>query len=84
MDNDTGEKDEGQWAPSFITLNGWVDWDKKMETMMDSADARKLLDDIIVSLPTHRRADIDEEITYSDLSERVHHLKIMTRIKAVK
>ena len=37
-----------------------------METMMDSADAKRLLDDIIESLPTHRRAVIDEEITYSD------------------
>ena len=62
-----GEKDKKkQWSPSFVTLNGWVDWDKKMETMMDSADARKLLEDIIVILPTHRRAVIDEEITYSD------------------
>ena len=52
-----------------------------METMMDSADAKRLLDDIIESLPTHRRAVIDEEIAYSDLSERVHHLKIMIKIK---
>ena len=46
-----------------------------METMMGSANARKLLNDFIVSLPTHRRAVIDEEITHSDLSESVHHLK---------
>ena len=60
----------------------WVEWDKKMETMMDSANARKLVNDIFESLPTHRRAVSDEEIACSDLSERVHHLKIMLRIKA--
>ena len=81
MENDATEKDKGQWSPSFITLNGWVGWDIKMETMMDSADAKRLLDDIIESLPTHRRKVIDEEITYSDLNERVHHLKIMIKIK---
>ena len=81
MENDTGEKDKGQWSPSFITLNGW-DVDRKMETMMDSADARKLSDNSTESLPAHRRAVIDEEITYSDLIEKVHHLKIMIRIKA--
>ena len=53
-----------------------------METMMGSADARTLLDDIIESLLAHRRAVIDEEITYSDLIERLHHLKIVIRIKA--
>ena len=47
-----------------------------------SADAKRLLDDIIECLLAHRRAVIDEEITYSDLSERVHHLKMMIRIKA--
>ena len=46
---------------------------------MDSADARRLLDNIIESLPALRRAVIDEEITYSDLSERVHHLTIVIR-----
>ena len=25
MENDGGEKEKGQWTPSFITLNGWVD-----------------------------------------------------------
>ena len=38
MENETGER--GQWTPSFISLNGWVDRDRKMETMMDSAIAR--------------------------------------------
>ena len=33
------------------------------------------------SLPKRRRAVINEEITYSDLSERVHHMKIMIKIK---
>ena len=51
-----------------------------METMMDGA-AKRLLDDIIESLPAHRRAVIDEEITYSDSLERVHHLKVMINIK---
>ena len=76
------ERFKGQWSPSFITLNGWVVWEKKIETMMGSADARKRLKDIFESLPSHGRAVIDEEITYSDLSERIHHLKIVIRIKA--
>ena len=53
---------------------------QKMETMMDSVTARKLEDGIITSLPTHGRAVIDQEVTYSDLSERVHHLTIMIKI----
>ena len=53
-----------------------------METTTGTADARKLLDKIIESLPAHRRADIDEEITYSGLSDRLHHLKIVIRIEA--
>ena len=65
-----------------MSLNGWVDWDKKMETMMDSMAAEKLVGSIITSLPTQRRAVIDEEVTCSDLSERVHHLKILIRIKS--
>ena len=81
MENDAGEKGKGQRSPSSITLNGWVDWDRKMETMMDSADAKKLLCETFGSLPAHRRKVIDEEITYSDLSETVHHLKIMERGK---
>ena len=36
MDKEVGGYERGQWSPSFISLNGWVDWDKKMETMMDS------------------------------------------------
>ena len=27
------ERYKEQWSPSFIALNGWVDWYKKMETM---------------------------------------------------
>ena len=30
---------------------------------------------------THRRAVRDEEVTYSDLSDRVRHLKILIKIK---
>ena len=52
-----------------------------MEAMTDSADAKQLLDDIFHSLPAHRRKVIDYEITYSDLRDRVSHLKIMIRIK---
>ena len=48
---------------------------------MDSMAARKLVEGIITSLPTHRRAVTDEEVTYSDLSGRVHHLKILIKIK---
>ena len=62
--NDVGESERGQRN----TLNGWVDWDRKMETVMETADARRLLDNVISSLPAHRRAFIDEEVTYSDLS----------------
>ena len=65
----------------FISLNVWVDWDKKMETMMDSMAARKLSEGIITSLPTHRRAVTDEEATYSDLSDRVHHTEIWIKVK---
>ena len=32
------------------------------------------------SLPSHRRALTDEEPTFSDLWERVRHMKIMIRI----
>ena len=46
MDNDATEKVREQWSPSYITLNGWVNWDRTMETMMDSADAKKLLGEI--------------------------------------
>ena len=50
--------------------------------MMDSVDAKKLLGEIFDGLPAHRRKEI-EEITYLDLGERVHHLKIMIKIKPV-
>ena len=53
-----------------------------MENMMDSADARKFIDNIISSLLAHGRAVIDEEITYSDLHARVHPSKIMITIQA--
>ena len=75
-----GDKHKGQWSSAFIKLNGWVDWDKKMETMMDSANAGKILKKILESLPSHRRAIIDEKTIYSDLSERIHHLKIVIKI----
>ena len=81
MEIEVGGCGRGKWTPSFISLNGWVDWDTKMETMMDSMAAGKLVESIITSLPTHGRAVADEEVTYSDLSEGVHHLKILIRIK---
>ena len=56
MEHDTGGGERGQWTPSFISLNGWVDWDRKMETMMDSMTARKWVDSIITNLPTHRKS----------------------------
>ena len=62
----TLERRQGAVVAIFHYLNGWVDWDKKMETMMDSAIAKRLLDAIIESFPAHRRAVIHEEITYSD------------------
>ena len=34
-----------------------------MDTMVDSADAKKLLGEIFENLPTHRRRVIDEETT---------------------
>ena len=49
--------------------------------MMDSMAAIKLVEGIITSLPKHGRAVIDEEVTHSDLSERVRHLKILIKIK---
>ena len=36
----------------------------------------------ITDLPSHRRSVIDQDITLSDLSERIHHLQIVIRIKA--
>ena len=47
MENEVGGYERGQWSPLFISLNGWADWDKKMETMMDSMAARKLVEGII-------------------------------------
>ena len=41
MESDLGEKHKGHWSPSSITFDGWVDCDRKMETMMDSADAER-------------------------------------------
>ena len=79
MENEVRGHERGHWSPSFMSLNGWVDWDKKMKTMMDSMAARKMVEGTIPNLPTHRRAVIDEEVTYSDLSERVHHLKILIK-----
>ena len=64
-----------------IMLIGSVEWDTKLETMLDSAAARRMLAETLDGLPTHRRALIDEERTLSDVSERVHHMKIMIRIK---
>ena len=32
----------GQWSPPLTFLNGWVDWGKKMEAMMDRMAARKI------------------------------------------
>ena len=81
MESDLGERYKEQWSPSFITLNGWVDWDREMETMMDSADARKILKDILQNLPAHRREIIVEGVTFSDLGERVLHMKIVIKIK---
>ena len=51
-----------------------------METMIESATARKNVDGIIGSRPTQRRAVIGKDVTSSDLSERVHHLKIVIKI----
>ena len=51
METDATEMERGQWSQSYITLNGWVDWDLKMETMMDSADAKKLLGEVFENLP---------------------------------
>ena len=52
-----------------------------METIKDSADAKKLLDDLIESLFAHESVVIEEEIMYSDMRESVHLLKILNRIK---
>ena len=50
--------------------------------MMDSANAKKLLEEIFENLPAHRRKVIDEETTYDDLSERVRHSKIVIKSKS--
>ena len=47
-----------------------------METVMENADARRLLDNVISSLPAHRRAFIDEEVTYSDLSGKGSSIEV--------
>ena len=77
MENETREKFKGPCSPFLFKLNGWVDWCNEMETLMDSADVRKMLSVILESLPKRRRDVIDEEITYSDLNGRVHHMKIV-------
>ena len=70
------------WEPSHIMLTGWVTWDRKLETTMDSALARRMLTEILDGLPTHRRALIGEESTLGDSSERVHHMKVMIKSSA--
>ena len=30
MENDAGENERAPWTPSFITLNGWVDWGEEI------------------------------------------------------
>ena len=82
MEHDATEKKRGHWSQCFLTLNGWVDWDRQMETVMDSADATKLLREIFENLPIHRRKVIDEETMYDELSERVRHLKIVMKTKS--
>ena len=48
----------------------------------DSDDEDSMaVEGFVTSLPTHRRAVVDEEVTYLDLSEIVHHLKILIKIK---
>ena len=42
----TGGGERGQRTLSCISLRGRVDWDRKMETMMDSASARQIVDGI--------------------------------------
>ena len=42
---------------------------------------KDIVKDIFEGLPSHRRSVIDEQITLSDMSERIHHLKIVIRIK---
>ena len=76
-----GEVAVGTWNPSYIRLTGVVDWDKKLEAMIDSATARRMLNEIFDVLPTYRKALIDEEATLSHLSERVRHMKIMIRFR---
>ena len=42
MENETrGGGECGEKTPSFMLLNGWVDWDRKMVTIMDS-DRKKI------------------------------------------
>ena len=56
-------------------LTGWVDQDRKLETVVGSASARRTLNEILDGLQTHRKLT-DEEAALSDLSERVHDVEI--------
>ena len=47
------ERENGQSTPSFMIVHGWVDWDRKMESMIGSVDVRMLLESIIESLLAH-------------------------------
>ena len=79
-----------QFIDNFADIGGHIDlgisaWiGTKMETVMDSMAARRLVEGIFTSLPTHARAVKDEEGTYSVLSERVHHLNFFDQNQATE
>ena len=61
---------------AYFCLHEWVDFDRKMETMMCP-----MLTYMLDCFPTYVRAVIDEEGTLSNLSERANHFKIVIRIE---
>ena len=63
-----------------ITLNGWVDWQRKIVTMMGIVVAGRMVTEILDNLRTHRRRVIDEKTTLSDLSELVRHMTLAIKL----
>ena len=48
---------------------------------MNSVAAKRTFTEILDNIPTHRRRVIEEETTLSDMSERVHHMKIVVKFQ---
>ena len=70
---------EGDEAPEHITFTRCADWNRKLETLMDSVSARRMLNEISDNVPSHQVVLIDEETTFFDPDEPVRHLNTMIR-----